>query len=376
QKMDLAGRMAGGIAHDFNNMMTVIKTLSDMGLTDVAQGSPLHEYFRNINMASARAILLTRKLSLFSRKNPVSLSQVNLNDTISASLKIISSLLGENTDISTTLTEKLWAVQADRNNMEQAVMNIVLNAKDSMPDGGSLTITTENIELKNKTFTQGIKPVTGNYICLTVTDTGAGMDSKTLDQIFEPFFTTKDIDQGTGLGLSVVYGIISNHMGGIDVFSSPREGTTVKLYLPAYDKAKLVKSRANASSTPGKPATSEEKILLVEDEELVSKATALALTRYGYNVVKARDAEEALMKFTQSKGEFKILVSDIVLPGRNGIELASQLSLLKPGLRVILISGYANFKNNSPEISKSGFKMLEKPYEIPDLISAITEDDS
>jgi signal transduction histidine kinase/ActR/RegA family two-component response regulator len=374
QKMEMAGRLAGAVAHDFNNMVTVIKTLSDMGVTDSPASSRAHEYFKNISLASARAMTLTRKLAYFSRKNPLQFLSMSLNDTIDGSLKIIRALVGENTVVKTELDGSLWQTRADRGAVEQVLMNLVFNAREALPAGGTLSIRTKNVDLTGKACFFGSKRLSGRFVSLVVEDTGTGMDEGTLSRIAEPFFTTKGDDKGVGLGFPVVYGIVESHGGCVDVESAPGKGTTVRILLPALErKSKAAMEDALASASDIIAESVKGGILLVEDDELVSKSTDMALSRHGYGVVRAASAEEALLKFTDARGGFKLLITDIVLPGRNGVELAEHLSLLKPGLRVILLSGYASYGKKSEEFRRRGFKFIIKPYEIADLVSAVEE---
>ncbi|MEE8573914.1 MAG: PAS domain S-box protein, partial [Thermodesulfobacteriota bacterium] len=366
QKMEAIGQLTGGIAHDFNNIMTSVSTLSQLGIMDAAGKEPFGTYFRDINSASKRAVNLTRQLSIFSRKKPVNFTSVDINSIIESDLlNVFSSLIGEHISTTYRLNSELWKVRADRSNMEQIIMNLFLNAMDAMSMGGALTIKTENLELKEGDSYPCGRSRGGKYVCLSVTDTGAGMDAETKEKIFEPFFTTKAVGRGTGLGLSVVYGIVESHGGCIDVKSAPGKGTTFEVYLPFFGGAEA--EEAVEEVTPDLTGAGEV-VLLVEDEDLMRSSTLMILTRSGYEVLTAADLTQARRIFTEEGARVDLLLSDMVLPDGNGLRLAEELTEKKPALEVVLFSGYTDYKEKLPIIEERGFYFLEKPFEIEGLL--------
>jgi len=312
-------------------------------------------------------------LLLFSRKQPMKLTLLNANNRVDDLLKMLNRLIGEDIAVTTDLEPDLWMVRADEGNIEQVIMNLVVNAKDamSMTNGGKLTIKTENVTL-NEEHCRGIPEAwPGKFVCLSVADTGVGMDEETIQHIFEPFFSTKDAGKGTGLGLSVVYGIVQQHGGWINVHSDPRQGSTFNVYLPAFS----VKPEDETKETTSLQELqgSGERILVVEDEEGIRELATKMLSENGYIVFEAANAKEALDIFERENGELHLVFSDVVLPDKNGIELVDQLLLLKPELRILLSSGYTNEKLQWPVIRGRDFRFLQKPYALVSLLQAIRE---
>ncbi len=377
QKMEAIGRLTGGIAHDFNNLMTAVKTISNLGIAKSGDESELlGTYFKEINNASRQAISLTRQLSIFSRKKPLKLESVHINELIEKNLMgIISSLVGEKVRLSYDLPEELWPVSADRSNIEQVIMNLVINARDALMGEGIITIRTGNEESRKRRCIEFCdKPATGRFAFIEVTDNGTGMEEDAIQKIFEPFYTTKTPGKGTGLGLSVVYGIVESLNGCIDVDSEPGRGTTFSIYLPACDKECLEAEAVISKPEPGEDYRGEgELIFLVEDEELVYKVTRELLIDNGYRVEGASNKREALELFKGIGGEAVMLLSDITLPDGNGLELAEELLKIRPELKAVLFSAHTDYKMNLPRIKELGFGFIEKPFEIPDLLKAVRE---
>ena len=391
QKLEAIGLLAGGVAHDFNNLLTMIQGHATLALLEISEADPIEADpveadpteadpieansivmdLNEIRTAAGRAANLTRQLLLFSRRQPTERVSLNLNSTVDELLKMIHRIIGEDVTINVDLEPDLWTVLADEGNIEQVIMNLVINARDAMPRGGELTIKTKNLSLDNEQamLIPGASP--GQFVCLSITDTGCGMSKEIMTRIFEPFFTTKEIGKGSGLGLSVVYGIIRQHEGWIHVCSEPGKGTEFAIYLPASFTVTETKVRESASVK--KFQGKGEHILLVEDEEGVRKLTAIMLRENGYAVFAAANVQEALSIFGQERGNFDLLLSDVVLPGQTGIELADQLLLLRPTLRVLLISGYPNKQSQWAVIQERGFRFLHKPVSLLDLLRTIRE---
>lgn len=374
QKMEAIGRLTSGIAHDFNNLMTAVKTLSSLGGKKAEEGGLLQSYFTEINNASKRATALTRQLSLFSKKGPVVCETVNINSIIETNLSgIISSLIGSSITLTYELSPDLWTIEADTSNIEQIIMNLIINAKDAMPGGGSLTVRTENNNIKETSCTVCTGPLSGRYVSFEVTDTGVGMEKDTVQKIFEPFFTTKPTGKGTGLGLSVIYGIVNSLNGSIDVASAPGDGSAFRIYLPACAEEE------ECSDGPHPLHASDvladygggELILFVEDDEMVHEVTGRLLMENGYRVEGAATLAEASELFKKFRGEVGLLLSDVTLPDGNGIEFAKELAKVEPGLSVILYSGQVDYGSHLTSFKELGFEFIEKPFEIPAFLEAV-----
>jgi len=371
QKMEAVGTLAGGIAHDFNNLITTIQGYAHMAMMESDEADALYLYLKRIDAASSRAAKLTRQLLLFSRKNPMEVTSLNINETVEDLLNMLKRLIGEDIAINTYLEPDIFTVRADAGNIEQVIMNLAVNARDAMPEGGKLTITTENVTLSKEQCTTIPEAQPGKYACISVADTGVGIEKEIIEYIFEPFFSTKEPGEGTGLGLSVVYGIAKQHGGWINVYSEPGQGSTFKLYLPAIAGKPELKSDETilAEELQG----NGERILLVEDDGRVREFLADALNENGHVVFEAANAEEALDIFDSEQGEFHLVFSDVVLPDINGFQLADQLLSRKPELPVLLGSGYINDKLQRPIIHEKEFQILPKPYTLAELLRAVRE---
>ncbi len=369
QKMEAVGTLAGGVAHDFNNLLTAIRGYVDLVMMKVDETETFYRYLEQIRNASVRAADLTRQLLLFSRKQPMEFIHLNINRTIDDLLLMLNRLIGEDIVIRTDLEPDIWTVRADTGSIEQVIMNLAGNARDAMPNGGSLTIRTENVVLDEEQSNVILEARPGKFVCLSVEDSGAGMNKKTIQHIFEPFFTTKEAGKGTGLGLSVVYGIVKQHEGWINVSSKPGRGSTFRIYLPASS----VKSEVEAEKTitVHKLQGSGERILLVEDEEGVRGFASEVLRGSGYSVAEAANVQEALEIFEREKGNFYLILSDVVLPDKSGLYLVDRLLSYKPELRVLLSSGYTDQKSQWSLIQEREFRFLQKPYTLADLLQAV-----
>jgi len=359
QKMEAVGRLAGGVAHDFNNLLMVIKGHTELLLERTA---PEHSDFRKIDQikkAADRAAALTRQLLAFSRMQVMQPRVMDLNSTITEMGKMLPRLIGENIELAILTKPNLGHVKADGGQMEQVILNLTVNARDAMPDGGKLLIETSNVEL-DETYARTHPPITaGRYVMLAVTDNGIGMNAATQVHIFEPFFTTKEKGKGTGLGLATVYGVVKQSGGFVWVYSEVGKGTTFKIYLPRVDEiADAESEKKRNEELPRGSGT----ILLAEDEKEVREVAREFLDLAGYSVIEAKDGAQALELAEKHAGKIDLLVTDMVMPGIGGRELATRLLTLRPELKVIYMSGYteyANFKNADFELHNV---MLQKPF--------------
>jgi PAS domain S-box-containing protein len=339
QKMEAIGRLAGGLAHDLNNLMTVITGYTEMQLAALGADDPNRAHADHIMQAGQRATALTQQLLAFSRRQVLQPSNLDLNIIVGSLESLLRRLIGEDIEVVFTPGPKLGTVRADPGQLEQVIMNLAINARDAMPKGGRLLLQTSNAELDESYARLHVGVVPGPYILLTVSDTGVGMDEETIAQIFEPFFTTKGLGKGTGLGLSTVYGIVQQSEGHIFVYSEPRRGSSFKIYLPRVDEpAELAKSGKQES--PKK--TGKETILLVEDEPQVRELTHCLLEGCGYSVL-AADSMSAVEKHCREfRGAIHLLLTDLIMPGMTGKDVAAVVSRLRPGIRVLYMSGYTD----------------------------------
>jgi signal transduction histidine kinase len=359
QKMEAMGRLAVGVAHDFNNLITVISGYSELLLNLLPPGIPAIELLKEIKNAGERAASLTHQLLVFSRKQMLELRVVDLNDVVASSENMLKRLVGEDVDMVTVLAPDLGRVKTDPGQMEQVLMNLVINAREAMPEGGKLTIETAKTVL-DETYRRShaeVKP--GRYVMLAVSDTGSGMDDQTRSRIFEPFFTTKEEGKGTGLGLAMIDGFIKQSGGHIFVYSEPELGSSFKIYLPEVEDAL---SSASVPPAIDKTPHGDETILLVEDEPAVRSLARHVLQTYGYKVLEAARGDEAVQLAETHKGTIHLLVSDVVMPGTSGRRMADRIVALKPGIKVLFLSGYADDAVVRHGILTSGIAFLQKPF--------------
>ena len=369
QKMEAVGRLAGGVAHDFNNLLTVIMGYTENILARFPPGDPMQEDLREVLNAGQRAASLTRQLLAFSRKQVTTPTVINLNSAVAEMDKMLRRLIGEDIELNTTLDSSLGRVKADATQIEQVIVNLAVNARDAMPDGGKLTIETANVTLDEALAPgqPGSKP--GPHVMLSVTDTGHGMDAETRAHLFEPFFTTKEQGKGTGLGLSTVYGIVQQCGGTIVVHSEPGLGAAFKLYLPCVDAA--VEPAMAAAPAVG-AASGTETILVAEDSEGVRKLLSEVLRKRGYNVLAAGDGEEALLIVENYQGAIHLLITDVIMPRVGGKELAERIAPIRPETRVLYTSGYAD-PAFLAGILEPGVAYLQKPYPLEDLVRTVKD---
>jgi len=369
QKMEGIGRLAGGVAHDFNNLLTTIIGYTEIMLTQVDQEGPLRSGMEEIKKASDRAADLTRQLLAFSRKQMMHPVVLNLNYPLAEMDKMLRRLIGEDIDLITVLEPELWKVKFDPGQMDQVVMNLAVNAKDAMPEGGKLTIETANVFLDEAYVRRhGIELKPGPFVVLAVSDTGFGMDGETQSHVFEPFFTTKEKGKGTGLGLSTVYGIVKQSGGFIWVYSEPGQGTTFKIYLP---KSEAEEAFAEEEQIQPQHLEGSGTILLAEDDDSARKLIRSVLQDYGYRVLEAQDGEEALRLFEQHEGPIHLLLTDVVMPGMNGRELAESLQPLQPKMKVLYMSGYTDNAVVQHGVLEPGMSFIQKPFTPKDLASEV-----
>lgn len=372
QKMESVGRLAGGVAHDFNNLLTAIQGYTEFALGNINQDTHLRADLEEVLQASNRATDLTRQLLFFSHNEPVDSQPINLEKTVKNLLKMLDRIIGEEYSLVTDLPTDLWTVLADATHVEQVIMNLVINARDAMPGGGDIIIKAENMTVAEESELMHPQARPGRFVCLSVIDNGMGMDPETQSRIFDPFFTTKGPTEGTGLGLSVVHGIISQHQGWIDVSSVPEKGSRFMVCLPVTTTA--AENEAGGENNPDKHGVSPgEKVLLVEDEDAVRRLMEKILRDKGYCLAVASSAEEASDIFAAANGEFDLLVSDIILPGENGFSLANRLRQRDPDLRVILASGYNSAPDSLSQAKENAYLMLQKPFTRSDLLQAVED---
>lgn len=369
QKMAVVGHLTGGVVHDFNNLLTIIGGHAELLLARLPPDAPMRDSLAQIRGASARAAALTRQLLAFSRKQVVEPKVLDLNTLIKDTEKMIRRLVGEDVALQTQFASRLNPVKVDPSQMDQVILNLVVNARDAMPRGGRLSIKTSNVAL-NKKLPKTCPPLDpGSYVALVVRDTGYGMTSEVKARIFEPFFTTKNIGKGTGLGLTVVHGILKQNGGHISVESKPGAGTTFKIYFPAAQASTL----RVAHVEPQTNARGCETVLLVEDEETLRNLGAVVLETYGYRVLTAADGKEALRLAQRHNGKLDLLLTDVVMPGISGCELAATLRARRPDLKVLFLSGYTEEDMVSRGILNVGSSFLNKPFSPASLVAKIRQ---
>jgi len=369
QKMEAVGRLAGGIAHDFNNLLTAINGFSEMALARTAIGEDLQNDLREIKHATRRAATLTSQLLAFSRKQILQPRIIDLGELIVEMEQMLKRLLGEDVDVHVHRPADLWSVRADPGRIEQVVMNLAVNARDAMPDGGVLSIETSNIILSEDYTREHVELKKGEYVLLAVSDTGCGMDANTQQRIFEPFFTTKEKGKGTGLGLSTVYGIVKQSEGYIFCYSEIGKGTTFKVYLP-HAEGKPQELRL-AEKPSMQPVRGTETILLVEDDETVRRLTASILESGGYSVFSANTGEEALRKLSETSLSLDLLITDVVMPGMGGKELGRRVTERFPAAGVLFISGYTEDAIVHNGVLEEGVELLQKPFDGTTLLQRV-----
>ncbi len=359
QKMEAVGRLSGGVAHDFNNLLGVIIGYAEFLQEGLEPENSLRGSVDEILKAGKRAASLTRQLLAFSRQQVLDPKVIDFNVVVLDMDKMLRRLIGEDIELSTVLGPDLGRIKADQGQLEQVLLNLVVNARDAMPEGGKLLIDTQNMVMDEAFVRRYPYPVqTGPYVCLTVTDSGVGMDAETKARAFEPFFTTKEKGKGTGLGLSTVYGVVKQSGGYIDIYSAPGAGTTFKIYLPRVDEAIKAEAPVGAATS----FTGTETILLAEDETSLRTLTRNTLELCGYKVLEAKDGVEALEVSDRYKGPIDLLLTDMVMPGMGGHALAQELTRRRPEIRLAYMSGYTGQSVGSQGPVDPGSVFLLKPF--------------
>jgi PAS domain S-box-containing protein len=364
QKMEAVGQLAGGVAHDFNNLLTVITGYSDLTLRRLDKESPFRSSLEEIKKAGERAASLTRQLLAFSRKQVLQPKVLQLNAIVADVDKMLRRLIGEDIDALTLLEPSLGQIEADPGQIEQVILNLAVNARDAMPQGGKLTIETANVYLDNQYARWHTAILPGHYVMLAMSDTGCGIDAETQVRMFEPFFTTKEQGKGTGLGLSTVYGIVKQSGGHLWVYSEVGKGTTFKIYLPRVDG---ITERDEARDTLVELPQGRETVLLTEDEEQVRQMIRMILETGGYRVLEAASGEEALTLYNQHEDQIDLVMTDVVMPQMSGRELAQSLEILHPGIKVLYMSGYTNDAIVRHGLLGQEIAFLQKPF-TPDVL--------
>jgi two-component system, cell cycle sensor histidine kinase and response regulator CckA len=370
-KMEAVGRLSGGIAHDFNNLLGVIIGYSQLFKKKLDPESPLREHAEEIEKAGQRAAALTRQLLAFSRQQVLKPAVLNLNDLVSDMVKMLPRLIGEDITVSTSLAADLARVKADHGQIEQVIMNLAVNARDAMPSGGELRIETANREF-DQAYTRhhaGARP--GQYVMLSVVDSGMGIDAETLAHIFEPFFTTKEVGKGTGLGLATVYGVVKQSEGYVWVDSAVGKGASFQIFLPRVDQEQSIPFPTRGQDA--KTAGGSETILLVEDSEPLRKLTQSFLESNGFEVLVAHNGEDAIKIEAAAARKIHLLVTDVVMPGINGRVLAERLHLKQPEMKVLYISGYTDSFIAIHGVLERGMTLLNKPYTEDELVQKVRE---
>ena len=373
QKMESIGRLAGGIAHDFNNSLQTILGFNELLMAITPPMDPRSGDLEEIKKAAAHAANLTQQLLAFSRRQTLTMRVLDLNNALQDSEKMLRRLLGEDVQLDLRLAADLARTKADQSQLVQIVLNLAVNARDAMPKGGRLTLSTYNITFDEQAVAAlpGARP--GSYVCLAVSDTGCGMTADVQQHIFEPFYTTKDPGQGTGLGLAVIYGIVKQSDGWIHVYSELGQGSTFKIYFPAFTGDASQVAVDQETSYTAEVLGHGERILLVEDEPAVRQLAHRVCVKAGYEVVTCATMQEAEQIWAREKGRFDLLFSDVVLADRNGIELAAHLLAQRPTLPVLLCSGYSDERSRWNDIAERNYHYLQKPYPVAALLQAIRQ---
>jgi len=370
QKFEAIGQLAGGIAHDFNNMIGAILGWAELGSDEVPPEHKAHAHFGKIQQQARRAAALTRQLLAFSRRQILEPRNMDLNQSVTETLSLLEKVIGSNIELETRLAPDLSPIRADPTQFEQVLMNLCLNARDAMPQGGHLLIETSIVQYDDEQCRRSAYAHPGRYGCLSVSDTGMGMNAATLDRIFEPFFTTKEVGKGTGLGLSTVYGVVKQHGGFVNVYSEPEHGTCFRIYFPVGQLA----AEPTVKPTPDLPAVGgEETILIAEDHEGLREIARQTLSQLGYHVLVAVDGEEAVEMFRIHHATIDLVLLDVVLPKLSGPEAYSCMNKERPGLPVLFTTGYSPDTSMLRSVQQQELPLLQKPYTPRDLARKVRE---
>ena len=372
-KMESVGRLAGGIAHDFNNILQAITGFSSILLGELGEGDPRRADVAEIDRAAQRAVGLTRQLLAFSRKQKMEMAPLRIQTVLQGTEKMMRRLIGEHIRLASDIPPDLPPVRADAGQIEQIIVNLALNARDAMPEGGQLTLSARAVRLEAAGLPAVADARPGDFVRLDVRDTGTGMPPHVRERLFEPFFSTKGPGRGTGLGLAVVYGIVRQHEGFIDVTTSPGKGSTFSIHLPVAAGEAREEDAAGEEDAGEDLAGRGERILVVEDEQGVRDFVSRVLEGHGYQIHVTASLEEARKAFSAPGADFDLLFTDIVLPDGNGIHLADELRAVRPPLRVVLTSAYTEEQSRSDGMRAHGCRFIAKPYTIGRLLRLLRE---
>lgn len=370
QKMEAVGTLAGGIAHDFNNILNVLLGYGAMVMDRIGDDQLAKEQMNEVLAAGERAANLTKRLLLFSRKQVAEPKLMDVNEMILNLEKMLSRIIGEDINFITNLMGKKAIVMADAGQLEQVLMNLATNARDAMPKGGNLTISTELRAIDDEFIKAYGYGAPGTYAVISITDTGDGIDVEKQGMIFDPFFTTKEVGKGTGLGLSIAYGIIKQHNGYIKVYSEPGRGTTFKIWLPIIQDIAGKKPDVEALLSP---EGGTETVLMAEDDASLRKLTRIVLEAFGYSVITAEDGEDAIAKFIENRERIDLVMLDMIMPKKSGKEAYEEIRKISPDIKALFVSGYTMDTIKSHELTGSGFDFINKPVSSKDLLRKVRE---
>jgi nitrogen-specific signal transduction histidine kinase/ActR/RegA family two-component response regulator len=364
QKLESVGRLAGGVAHDYNNMLSIILGYAELALEKVDPSQPVYNDLQEIIKAAGRSTEITRQLLAFARKQIIAPRLIDLNDTVTGTLKMLNRFIGEDIELSWLPGKGLWPVMLDPSQLDQILMNLCVNARDAIKDVGKVTIETDRVTYDPDFCRRNKEFIPGTFVRLSVSDNGCGMDREILKNLFEPFFTTKSVGRGSGLGLSTVYGIVKQNQGFITVYSEPDKGSTFRVYLPCHGGNAVDPGRQSHESII---AGHGETILVVEDEAVILKMTRVMLEKIGYTVLTAATKDEAMETVEAHSGEIRLLISDVVMPEMNGRDLAAQMKRFSPDLKVLFMSGYTSDVIAHLGVLDKDLSFIQKPFSMIDL---------
>ncbi|MGM0419263.1 MAG: ATP-binding protein [Thermodesulfobacteriota bacterium] len=370
QKIESIGRLAGGVAHDFNNMLGVILGHAELVLDGIDQSDPSYEHIREIIKAAERSADITKQLLAFARKQAIVPQVINLNEAVKGMLKMLKRFIGEDIYLDLRTAENIWPVRIDSSQLDQILANLCVNARDSITNTGKITIETSNIAIGQSYAEYNPEAFQGDFVMLSVSDTGCGMDKELISYIFEPFYTTKEQGKGTGLGLSTVYGIVKQNDGFISVYSEPGTGTVFKIYLPRYQGED---NKSEAQGKNDKITGGSETILLVEDEASILDIVKRSLEKYGYRVIATSSPEEAIEKAKTAEHKIDLIITDVIMPDMNGSEMLDRISEVRPGIRHLFMSGYTSDIIAHHGVLDPGRELIQKPFSNKDLAMKVRE---
>lgn len=366
QKMRAICTLTGGIAHDFNNVLCGIKGFTDLILMDIEKEHPVYTDLKKIQSTTEYGTALINQLLIFTQQKHLDEKIINLNNIIDDLSAMLKRLIGDEINLITDLNRQLWDIRSDESNIKQIIINLILNARDAMQRGGEVLISTENVDINRSNYNNRVLLKNGRYVCFTISDTGIGMSNETLSRIYEPFFSLKDKSGGQGLGLSVVYSIVKQNKGSIDVITEPGAGTEIKIYLPAYFQDNIIDNKIISRISGAR-----ERILVIEDEKFIRESARRILEKNGYTVFESIDAQEALKVFYEENCDFELIISDTVLPDIDGFELAEEFIKCNPEIRILFCSELNADRIELNKIKRNGYRFIQKPYGKNELIKTV-----